>query len=327
MHVIITGAAGFVGRALAQRLISERKLGQRAIGHITLLDLAFAQPPADGVRQLAGDIGDADWMRSVLGTCAMDVVFHLASIPGGAAESDYALAKRVNLEATQTLLEMGRLLVERGGAPPVLVFASSIAVFGTMSAEVNDSMPTLPRMTYGYQKLIGELLVSDFSRRGWVDGRSVRLPGVLARPPARTGQLSAFLSDMIRELAAGRPFVCPMSPRASTWASSLPCVVEQLVHAAALDGHLLDNGRTVTLPTLCFTMAALVNAVARVYGCAAQDLVHYEPDPRIEALFGRFPPLVTAQAQRAGFQRDADLDTLVRRALGNQESPRMSCMA
>jgi nucleoside-diphosphate-sugar epimerase len=327
MHIVITGASGFVGRALAQHLISERRLGQRAVEQITLLDLAFAEPQSGAVRQLAGDMGDADWLRSVLADQSVDAVFHLASIPGGAAERDYALAKRVNLGATQTLLEMGKLQVERGGAPPVFVFASSIAVFGTMPAEVNDGTPTSPLMTYGYQKLIGELLVSDFSRRGWVDGRSVRLPGVLARPPAPTGQLSAFLSDIIRELAAGRPFVCPMSAQATTWASSLPCVVDQLLHAADVDGHLLDNGRSVTLPTLCFTMAALVDAVARVYASAAQDLVHYEPDPRIEALFGRFPPLVTAQAQRAGFQRDADLDTLVRRALGNQELPTMSRMA
>jgi len=109
-----------------------------------------------------------------------------------------------------------------------------------------------------------------------------------------------------------------MSPQATTWASSLSCVVEQLLHAADLDGHLLDSRRVLTLPTLCFTMAALVNAVARVYECAAQDLVCYEPNPRIEALFGRFPPLRTEQAERVGFLRDEDVDTLVRKALRDQ---------
>jgi len=154
----------------------------------------------------------------------------------------------------------------------------------------------------------------------WVDGRSVRLPGVFARPAARTGQLSAFLSDIIRELAAGRPFACPMSAQATTWASSLPCVVDQLLYAALLDANFWDNSRVVTLPTLRFTMAEMVDAVARVYCSAAQDLVHYQPDPRIEALFGRFPPLITEQAQRAGFHRDDDLDTLVSRALLTEQS-------
>jgi hypothetical protein len=138
---------------------------------------------------------------------------------------------------------------------------------------------------------------------------------VLARPPARTGQLSAFLSDLIRELAAGRDFTCPTTPEASTWASSLPCVVEQLLHAATFDVAASDGHRTLTLPTLRFAMAELVQAVGRVYATPAADLVRWAPDERIEVLFGRFPPLLTPRAQAAGFRPDHDLDTLVRQAL------------
>jgi nucleoside-diphosphate-sugar epimerase len=170
-------------------------------------------------------------------------------------------------------------------------------------------------LSYGTQKRIGELWVEDFSRRGWVDGRAVRIPGVLARPPARTGQLSAFLSDLIRELAAGRDFTCPTSPEASTWASSLPCVVEQLLHAASFDVTTTEGHRVLTLPTLRFAMAELVQAVGRVYGTPAADLVRWAPDDRIEALFGRFPPLLTPRAQAAGFCPDSDLEALVRQAL------------
>lgn len=316
MHIVITGAAGFLGRALAQRLINDRTLGGQPVGQITLMDLAFDTAAPDGVRHLAGDLGDTAWLSCALGAQTVDVVFHLASIPGGVAERDYLLAKRVNLEATQALLELGQQQVQRGGRAPVFVFASSIAVFGRMPAEVNDDTPTRPLMTYGAQKLIGEVLVDDFSRRGWVDGRAVRIPGVLARPPARTGQLSAFLSDIIRELAAGRPFVCPMGANATTWASSLPCVVEQLLHAATLPASQLGASRAVTLPTLRFAMSELVDAVARMYDCPAQELVRYEPDAKIESLFGGYPPLYTDRAERVGFQRDHDLDSLARLALG-----------
>jgi nucleoside-diphosphate-sugar epimerase len=316
MHVLITGAAGFLGGALARRLSPGSMLGGRVVGQLTLMDLTLEGQAQTGVFHCAGDMGDATWLSAALKEMPpIDVLFHLASIPGGSAEQNYLLARRVNLEATQTLLEHGQQQVASGHAAPVFVFASSIAVFGQMPAVVDDDAPTRPQMTYGTQKRIGELWVEDFSRRGWVDGRAVRIPGVLARPPARTGQLSAFLSDLIRELAASRSFTCPTLPEATTWASSLPCVVEQLLHAASFDVATSEGHRVLTLPTLRFAMAELVQAVGRVYGKPAVDLVHWAPDARIEALFGRFPPLLTPRAQAAGFRSDNNLDTLVRQAL------------
>jgi len=195
------------------------------------------------------------------------------------------------------------------------VFASTIAVFGAMPALVGDDTLPRPVMTYGTQKLMSEVLVADFSRRGWVDGRSVRLPGVLARPPARTGQLSAFMSDIIRELAAGRAFTCPTSSGATTWASSLPCVIENLLHAATLPASALESHRTFTLPTLRFSMEQLVEAIAAMHGERVKTLVSFEPNEAIEALFGRFPLLETPAADAAGFRSDIDLATLVRRAV------------
>lgn len=316
MHVLITGAAGFLGSALARRLSPGSMLGGRVVDQLTLMDLTLEGQAPTSVRHCAGDMGDAAWLCAALKEGPpIDVLFHLASIPGGSAEQNYLLSRRVNLEATQTLLEHGQQQVASGQPAPVFVFASSIAVFGHMPAVVDDDAPTRPQMTYGTQKRIGELWLEDFSRRGWVDGRAVRIPGVLARPPARTGQLSAFLSDLIRELAAGRDFTCPTSPEATTWASSLPCVVEQLLHAATFDVSASEGQRVLTLPTLRFAMADLVQAVGRVYAMPAADLVRWLPDERIEALFGRFPPLVTSRAQAAGFRPDSDLDTLVRSAL------------
>jgi len=316
MHVLVTGANGFVGRALARQLAADARLGHAPIERLSLLDLAFDDPPVEAfVRHLAGDMGDAAWLRRSLAETPIDVIVHLASIPGGMAEQQYELARRVNLDATTVLLESGKAQVEAGGHAPVFVFASSIAVFGTMPALVTDETLPRPLMTYGAHKLIGETLVADFSRRGWVDGLSLRLPGVLARPPARTGQLSAFMSDIIRELAAGRPFTCPTSPKATTWASSLPCVVDNLVHAATAPVVLPQVRLTLTLPTLRFSMEELFDAIAAVHGTDVKTLVRFEPNERIEALFGRFPPLETPAADALGFRTDIDLETLVRRAV------------
>lgn len=319
MHVLVTGANGFVGRALAARLAHHGALGGRTLTRLSLVDLAFpGAAAADGiVQRRAGDLADPAWLDAALAGAPLDGVFHLASIPGGTAEAQYALARRVNLDATVALLERGRAQVLAGGTAPRFVFASSIAVFGPMPELVNDDTPPRPAMTYGAQKLIGEVLVDDFSRRGWVDGLSLRLPGVLARPPARTGQLSAFLSDIIRELAAGRPFVCPTSPQATTWASSLPNTIDNLVHAACLDTAATGGRRTFTLPTSRYSMAEIVTALADVYGTDAHRLVRFEPDAGIEDRFGRFPRLDARAATAAGFRADDSLQALVRSALAD----------
>ena len=316
MHVLITGAAGYVGRALVQRLQRQGRLGGRTLTRLTLVDLGFGDAPVPpGTQQHAGDLADTAWLDGVLAGAPLDAVFHLASIPGGTAEAQYTLARRVNLDATLGLVERCRGQVEAGGPVPVFVFASSIAVLGQLPALVDDHTLPRPVMGYGTHKLVGELLLDDFSRRGWLDGRALRLPGVLARPPARTGQLSAFLSDCIRLLAAGQPFTCPTTPGATTWASSLPCVVDNLLHGATVPAARLGGQRCFTLPTSHFAMADLVAAVGQVHGVDAAALVQYQPDARIEALFGRFPPLRTPAADAAGFRRDADLPSLVRQAL------------
>ncbi|OYT89995.1 MAG: epimerase [Burkholderiales bacterium PBB6] len=321
MNVLITGAAGFVGCALARRLQAEASLGGRPLQRLILTDLGFGDSPAPGgiTQHLAGDLTDAAWLDAALTTALgaepIDVIFHLASVPGGMAEANPALARRVNLDATQWLLARGQQQVEAGGPAPVFVFASSIAVFGALPAEVNDDTALRPLLTYGAHKVVGEVLVDDFSRRGWVDGRSLRLPGVLARPPQRTGQLSAFLSDMIREVAAGRSVICPMSPQATTWASSITNVVENLLHAAVVDTAGWGQSRAITLPTVRYSMSELVDALVAQHGPAARSLISHAPQPHIEALFGRFPLLSTPRALAAGFQSDASLAALVTSAL------------
>jgi nucleoside-diphosphate-sugar epimerase len=315
MHVVVTGAAGFVGRALIARLWRERRVGARPLGALTALDLAFDDATPAGARRLEGSIADPAVVARAFAE-PVHVLIHLASIPGGSAEQQPLAAREVNLHGTLRLLDACEQQAAHGGPVPRVVFASTIAVYGSaMPVSVDDDTPTRPVMTYGAHKLMAEIAVADATRRGACDGVSLRLPGVLARPPARTGQLSAFLSDLMRDPAAGRDVICPMSPAATTWASSTPNVVDNLLHAAAMDTAALPAHRALALPTLRFSVAELVDALAAVHGPQVREHVRYAPQPRIEALFGRFPPLRTPAADAAGFRHDGDLPTLCRRAI------------
>lgn len=308
MHVLVTGAAGLVGNALVDALHADP-----AITSLRLVDLAFAQSCGDPrVEHISGSIGDPAVMaHAVRGR--IDLVYHLASVPGGLAERHYELGRDINLHATLALVEAMRAMP----APPVFVFASSIAALGAPLPPkgVDDTTPPAPQLSYGAHKLAGELFVADATRRGWIDGRSLRLPAVVARPATPSGLVSAFLSDMIRALAAGQPYRCPIRAGASSWLVSTPCAAASLVHAARIDGRLLGTGRACTLPALRLSMAQLVAAVGQEYGVNAAALVSYGEDPAIEGNFGACPPLHTPRADAAGFAHDGDARTLVRRAL------------
>jgi nucleoside-diphosphate-sugar epimerase len=318
MNLLITGANGFIGKALANRLLSEAAAppaGLRPIGRLTLIDLGFEGPDVPRVRRLHGSIADPTVLARAFDT-PVDVVFHLASIPGGMSEQHYELARQVNLDATMNLLEAARAQTIASSKPVTFVFASSIAVLGAqLPAVVDDATPLRPKLTYGSHKLIGEILLDDFNRRGWVDARSIRLPGIVARPPQRMGQLSAFLSDIFRELAAGRIYACPVSADSTSWLMSVHCVVDNLLHAATLAPSSSRDRCVWTLPALRTSMSQLVAAIAEVYGSEVLSRVTYGSNAALEANFGRYPPLRTPAAEAAGFAHDGDLATLVRRAL------------
>jgi D-erythronate 2-dehydrogenase len=325
MNLLITGANGFVGKALTSRLLSEATAlpaGLGPVGRLTLMDLRFEGPEVPRVRRLSGSIADPALLARAFDT-PVDVVFHLASVPGGLAEQNYELGRQVNIDATLRLLETAHAQTAASMKPPVFVFASSIAVLGSpLPATVDDATPRRPKLSYGAHKLIGEILLEDFNRRGWVDGRSVRLPGIVARPPQRSGLLSAFMSDIIRDLAEGRSYQCPISADSTTWLMSVPCIVDNLLHAATLPAAECGATRVWTLPALRSSMAELVEAIAEVYGQDVLERVSYRSDSALEANFGRYPPLTTAAADAAGFRHDGDLPTLVRRALLPTLSPR-----
>ncbi|WP_455924617.1 NAD-dependent epimerase/dehydratase family protein [Pseudomonas putida] len=311
MHILITGANGFVGATLVQRLLSDRA-ALPGWTQLTLLDLTFDTPIHDPrVRSLAGSIDDTRLLADALET-PVDVAFHLASVPGGLAERDYALGRRVNLDATLALLEG----LKAQAKPARVVFASTIAVYGApLLQTVDDHTPLRPQLSYATQKLMGELLIDDFSRRGWIEGISLRLPGIVARPPAPSGLLSAFMSQVFWKLKAGEPFVCPVSPGAQAWWMSAARCVDNLLHAAQVPAEALLARRVFALPVLHLSMAQLIDGLCKRLGEDRRALVSYAPDEGLEANFGRYPALRAEAAQALGLRHDGDLEGLIERTL------------
>lgn len=327
MHVLVTGAGGFVGQALVQRLLDDGAASPRPLTLLTAIDQRFG-PAAEAwranprVRLLEGDFADAALLDTAL-AMPPDKVFHLASVPGSLAEREPALGLQVNLLAPITLLQRLATLADAGRcAPPRVVFASSIAVYGDFGsaarkdARVDESCPSRPMLSYGAHKRMTEILLADLSRRGQLDGLSLRLPGIVARPLSPTGHGSAFMSDLIRCLGAGQPYTCPVSAAAQAWWMSLPCCIANLLHAARLPAAELaaqaPPDRAVQLPVITASVGQVVAAIEAALGSRCD--VAYRPDERTEALFGRLPGLDTPLARRLGFSDDGGLDALVRNA-------------
>lgn len=313
LHILVTGAGGFVGAALAERLQQDHASGARHFDSLTLLDQHLPTPQHEepAVLRIEGDITDPALLARAVAQ-RPNVVFHLAGITSRAAEADVALGLAVNVQASIALLEQLRLQ----GHAPRFVFTSSIGVYGTpLPDHIDDDTPTWPALSYGAQKKMVEALVADYSRRGCVHGLSVRLPGIVARPGAPGAALSAFASDLLRELAEGRPFVCPVSAEATMWWMSLPTCVDNLLRAAEATTQPLPPGRALNLPALRASVADMVEALVRRHGPALRTRITYQPDTALQAQFANWPPLATPRAEQLGLRHDGDLDTLLARAL------------
>lgn len=302
MTIVVTGAGGFVGRQLVRGLLEQGR-------NVTGVDSAAGGIPA-GARVVAGDLGDvAVRAEALAGGCT--ALVHLATVPGGAAEADPAASRRINIDAMYDLL----LEAAAAGNRPRVVYASSIAVFGDpLPDHVDDATPLSPKMIYGGHKAMMEHAVAMLSNRGAIDGVTVRLPGILARPKGPSGMKSAFMSDLFHALKAGAAFTCPVSAHGTIWAQSLARCAANFAHALTLDSALLPPTRAVTLPAQCVTMGDLAAEIARQCG-VSPDLVTYVPDAALEAAFAAQPPLATPAAERAGFAHDGNLATLVASAL------------
>ena len=335
-RVVVTGAAGFIGQALWRALLDAAAIHPAAHTEIVATDRerAAAAEPHDGdtaARALRhpddadpgawrlGDIADPALIDSLFAR-PVHRLFHLAGIVSGRAEADFALGKRVNLDATLALLERCRLQAQSGGPTVRFIQASSIAVFGTpLPSRIDDSTPPLPTLSYGTHKRAIELLIDDYTRRGFIDGRALRLSGVLLRPPiasfANPGALSAFNSDLIREPLAGRDYVCPVGPDATIWLTSLRSTVRNLMRLADVDASQFGPQRCLTAPALAARIGDIVCALGRI-DATAPERVSYKPQPAIEAQFGRWPLNCSFERAAAlGLPAEESIDSLLRNCL------------
>ncbi|WLG53525.1 NAD-dependent epimerase/dehydratase family protein [Pseudomonas sp. FP1742] len=319
MRVMVSGANGFVGRELVTHLLKLGEIRGRKIEALLLLDQNLDDLPEDSrLRRHSGSITDPALLRRVLAD-GIDVVFHLVSIPGGAAEMNYDLGYQVNLQASLELLHQLR----NHDCPPVLVYASSVAVYGgELPTRMDETQAAHPQLSYAAHKRMIEIAIEDLARRGEVDGRVLRLPGIVARPTEPNGLKSAFMSDLLHAYAAGEPYDCPVSPHAAAWWMSARCCVENLLHAAELTN--LAEGRLWQLPVLQLSIAQVLDALAGRFGKANGEKIKFKPDPQLEVLFGRQPPLRTPRARAMGFRHDGSVAALLRNALRNSPSLTLS---
>jgi nucleoside-diphosphate-sugar epimerase len=317
MKILITGGGGFLGFRLARTLLARGKLGGKAITSITLLDGAFpaaaAQEPK--LKAVVGDVSDAKTLAQVCPPDT-DAVFHLAAVVSGAAEADFDLGMRVNLKGMELLLEAMR----RCAKPPRLVYTSSVAAFGgELPAVLDDSTIANPQTSYGMQKVVGEYLVSDYSRKGFLDGRSLRLPTIVVRAGKPNAAASSFASGIIREPLNGVVSECPAAPETGVWLLSPGRVVDAFIHAWELPPEAWGTQRWLNLPGITATVAQMIEALRRVAGDAVAKRVVFKPDARIQAIVKTWPAnFRTPRALSMGFEPDADVDSVIRAYIADE---------
>jgi nucleoside-diphosphate-sugar epimerase len=308
MNVLVTGAAGFLGRRVITALL--RNTGDLPqVARIVAADTVPCPIADPRIDSRIGTILEPDHIRSIVED-HVDVVFHLAAVLSGQSESDFDLGMRVNVDATRHLLEACRALRR----PPRFVFSSTVAVFGGDLPEVVPEDRALgPRSSYGAAKAIAELLVSEYSRRGFIDGISCRLATVTVRAGAPNSALSSFVSGIIREPLAGIDAICPVPLDTRLWISSPGVVTRNLLHAARVSAPALDGLVAVNLPGLSVTPAEMLDSLERVGGAAARRRVRTELDPRVAGVVSTWPgALDDHRARRLGFGGDHDFDEVVR---------------
>jgi nucleoside-diphosphate-sugar epimerase len=315
MRILITGGAGFLGSRLAQALLARGTLTDarghaRAIDRVVLADVVAAPSLADSrVQAMQGSLDDPAFVERVVSP-ETDTVFHLAAVVSGQAEAEFDVGMRVNLDATRALLERCRKCTK----PPKFVFASSLAVFGgALPDPVPDDAPVTPQSSYGAQKAIGELLVNDMSRKGFIDGRALRLPTIVVRPGKPNRAASSFASGIIREPLSGVEAVCPVAPATRLWLQSPRAVVANFIVGHEAPAEKLPAFRAINVPGIDVTVAEMVAALRSVAGDAVADRVQWQYDPVIDRIVATWPARFEARIGRAlGMRADAGFQDVVR---------------
>jgi len=310
LRILITGAGGFIGRKLTERLLADGNLDGKPVDHVTAADVMGLDQLADDPRLSKAELDITDHVAvAQLIAPGFDAVFHLAAIVSANAEADFDLGYAVNLDGTRHLLEALRRLDGR----PKIVFASSVAVYGgDMPAVIQDDTHLTPQTSYGAQKAASELLVADYHRKGFVDGRSLRLPTIVVRPGRPNKAASTFASSIIREPLAGEEAVCPVSTSSAMYVLSPRRVVDAFIHAMELSDESLGMTRSLVLPGITATVGDMIEALATVAGPNVVARIRHEPDPMIQSIVDGWASRVeAARARRLGFKADDDLGAII----------------
>lgn len=311
MHILITGGGGFVGMKLAKALIARGELCGKKITRINLCDLEAPVAPASEIDVIttACDISDAAAVDGLMAG-GVDVIYHLAAVVSGAAEADFDLGMRVNLFGGLNVLESARKL----GTTPIVVFASSCAVHGGEVPEVVlDGLELNPQTSYGAQKAITELLLNDMTRKGFIDGRGLRLPTVSIRPGVANAAASSFMSSIFREPLQGEAANCPVGRDFAVWHTAPRTIVENMIHAAEVDGALFGPNRNLNLPGRTDTIGEMIDAMTSTAGPEPEKLITWDTDPVIETIVmgwrNHFRP---GKGLKLGFKADESFADSVR---------------
>lgn len=316
MHVLISGAAGMIGRKFSAAIAETGKLGSHTVTRLTLADTVEPDSPpgfSGAVTNLALDISDPQTASQLLAG-RPDVIIHLAAVVSGEAEQDFDKGYRINLDGTRYLFDAIRHLSKTENYCPRLIFASSIAVFGApLPDEIDDTFFTAPMTSYGTQKAICELLLQDYTRRGFFDGLAIRLPTICIRPGQPNAAASGFFSGILREPLAGKPAILPVPDTVRHWHASPRAAVGFLVHAATMDTGPIGHRRVLNMPGVLATVAEQIEALRTIAGDKAVALIRREPAPEIMRIISNWPRGFAAdRATALGFRAENSFEEIIR---------------